>query len=304
MNRLLKSCAVSLLLMTAIAPAHSQVINPVQKLFPDGTRIHNNIPYAHDTLKRHLLDIYLPASGNEFPLVVWIHGGAWNHNSKYSDMGYMRNTVKGFIDHGYAVASIDYRYSTEAVFPAQLQDCNQAIEYVYQHAGEYGINKTKMVTVGFSAGGHLASILGLSTNNHVKDFSAAGERISFSLRGVIDFYGPSDFLALTGRTVDPFPDDDAIVKLLGASPLLRPDLAKRASPTTYIDKHDPPFLIIQGEKDESVPKSQSTLLHQWLNDANVKNELIIVPGAPHYGEMFDVPEIQERVFKFLAEAFR
>jgi acetyl esterase/lipase len=97
------------------------IVSSAAHLSP-GTITHGNIPYANDTLKRHLLDIYLPpgAKGN-LPLVVWIHGGAWMLNDKYSDMGYMKNTVKSFLDSGYALASIDYRYSTEAVFPARCR---------------------------------------------------------------------------------------------------------------------------------------------------------------------------------------
>ncbi len=91
-------------------------------------------------------------------------------NDKYADMGYMKKTLKGFIDSGYALASIDYRHSTQAVFPAQIQDCNQAIEYLYQHAAKYNIDKNRIAVIGFSAGGHLASLLALSNNNSVKEF--------------------------------------------------------------------------------------------------------------------------------------
>src|SRR5438067_5456526 len=92
--------------------------------------------------------------------------------------------------------------------------------------------------------------------------------------------------------------------LLGASPIDRPDLAKRASPVTYIDKNDPPFLIVQGEKDESVPNTQSKILHSWLTLNGVKNDLIIVPNAPHYGEMFDADYIRKKVFEYLRDYLR
>lgn len=98
---------------------------PTYSYFSKGTVFHSNIPYAGDTLKKHLLDIYLPENAKgKLPLVAWIHGGAWNHNDKYADMGYMKSTVKEFVDNGYALASIDYRFSTTAPFPAQIQDCN------------------------------------------------------------------------------------------------------------------------------------------------------------------------------------
>ena len=297
------SSLLGLLLVMMMAEIISaQQSSPVQKLFPQGTITYSNISYAGDTSKKHLLDIYLPpASTTKRPLVVWIHGGAWMLNDKYADMGYMKNTVKSFIDSGYAFASIDYRYSTEAKFPAQIQDCNQALEYLYQHAGEYNIDNTRIAVIGFSAGGHLASLLGLSRNNNVNSFFPPSIKPNFHIKCVLDFYGPSDFVMLASSTDTSVNNDrNAVSILLGAMPLKRPDLARNASPVTYIDKNDPPFFIVQGEKDESVPNTQSKILSSWLNVTGVRNELIVVPNAPHYGEMFDAENIRSSLFKFLA----
>ena len=216
-------------------------------------------------------------------------------------MSYMKNTVKTFIDSGYALASIDYRYSTEAIFPAQIQDCNQAIEYLYQHAREYNIDNSRIALIGFSAGGHLASLLALSRNNAVDDFFPPAGRPHFNIKCVLDFYGPSDFVMLAGTPDTSINNErNPVSILLGALPLKRPDIAKKASPVTYIDKNDPPFLIVQGEKDESVPNTQSKILSSWLTITGVKNELIVVPNAPHYGEMFDTEDIRRQLFNFLS----
>jgi len=281
--------------------SNAQEISPVQKLFPANTTVYGNLPYAGDTLHRHLLDIYVPSNAkNPLPLVIWIHGGAWMLNDKYADMSYMKHTVKAFIDSGYALASIDYRYSTEAVFPAQIQDCNQAVEYIYQHAEQYKIDKHRMALIGFSAGGHLASLLALSANNNITSFYKDGKKPSFKIKSVLDFYGPSDFVALGAMPVAENKDPkNPVVLLLGAFPIERPDLAKAASPVTYVDKDDPPFLIVQGEKDESVPYTQSVLLNSFLKVNAVKTDLIIVPGAPHYGEMFDTENIRKKIFELL-----
>ncbi|HEY4195992.1 MAG TPA: alpha/beta hydrolase, partial [Mucilaginibacter sp.] len=259
-----------------------------------------NIPYANDTLKKHLLDIYLPSSTkSSYPVVVWVHGGAWKTNDKYADMSYMVNSLKGFIDSGYAVASIDYRWSTTAIFPAQIQDCNQAVEFLYQNAAKYKLDKNRIALIGFSAGGHLASLLGLSNDNEVKDFYPAGKKPHFKIKLVLDFYGPADFPAMKGTdATDP---KSAVSLLLGGLVADRGQLAKEASPVTYIDKNDPPFLIVQGEKDESVNPQQSIALSQKLKEAGVKNDIIIVPGAPHYGLMFDAEDIRKKVFWYLAE---
>jgi acetyl esterase/lipase len=293
-NRLLAG-----LLLFMVANASAQMPERIKAIFPTGTIMHQNIPYAGDTLKHHLLDIYLPAnvSGN-VPLVIWVHGGAWMLNDKYADMGYMKNTVKSFIESGYAFASIDYRYSTEAVFPAQIQDCNQAVTFLYNNASKYHIDKDKIALIGFSAGGHLASLLGLSNNNEVPSFSVSGKKVPFKIKAVVDFYGPANFIALVSKT-EIQDAKDPLTLLLGATPLKRPDLASVASPSTYVDANDPPFLIFHGEKDESVPYTQSLLLSSYLNLAKVKNEITIVPGAPHYGEMYDVDAIRNKISAFL-----
>lgn len=280
----------------------AQAPNPIRAIFPSDTRFVANVAYAGDTVKKHQLDLYLPAkTGTNPPLVVWVHGGAWMLNDKYADMSYMKNTVRSILEKGYAFASIDYRYSTTAPFPAQIQDCNQALEFLYQNAMKYGYDRNRIALVGFSAGGHLASLLALSNNNAVSDFYPNRKKPSFHIKTVVDFYGPADLTAMVRRDV---PLSDTAVassesRLLGASPLRRPDLAKRASPVSYIDKNDPPFLIIQGEKDESVPAAQSVLLSSWLTLAQVNNKLIIVPGAPHYGPMFDSDFNQKAIFDWL-----
>ena len=300
----MNKCYISLiqLILLPVITHLANAQSPVQNIFPKGTIMYSNLPYANDTLKKHLLDIYLPSNaGRNTPLIVWIHGGAWMVNDKYADMGYMKNTVKAFIDSGYALASIDYRFSTDAVFPAQIQDCNQALEYLYQHAEQYKIDRNRIAVIGFSAGGHLASLMALSNNNTVKEFYTDGIKTNFRIKCAIDFYGPSDFVVLAGS-----PDTsinnarNPVAILLGALPLERPDLAKRASPVTYVDKNDPPFFIVQGEKDQSVPYTQSKLLSSWLTITGVENQLIIVPDAPHFGEMFDADYIRKRIFNFLS----
>lgn len=274
----------------------------IKNIFPQGTQFLQNIPYANDTLKKHLLDIYLPKDVKpNTPVVIWVHGGAWMLNDKYADMGYMTNTIKSILEKGYVLASIDYRHSTTAIFPAQIQDCNLALEFLHNNAAKYNIDKNKFILFGFSAGGHLASLLALSNNNNVTGFYPQKKKTNFKIKGVIDFYGPSDFLSMTAMG-DPEMTGDPISTLLGSSPLKRPDLSKIASPVNYVDKDDPPFIIVHGEKDESVPYQQSVLLQSYLNLANVKNELIIVKGAPHYGEMFDIEEIRNRLLNFLSES--
>jgi acetyl esterase/lipase len=213
-------------------------------------------------------------------------------------MSYMKATIKSLLEKGYALASIDYRHSTSAVFPAQIQDCIQAVQYLHDNAQRYTLDKGRFALMGFSAGGHLASLLALSHNNQVSAFYPGGKKPTFSIRAVLDYYGPSDFLLFFG-TLLPGDVDNPIARLLGASPLVRPDISRQASPATYVDKSDPPFFIVHGEKDPDVPVAQSYLLKSYLDLAQVPNKLTVVPGAPHYGVMFDAVSIHTDLLAFL-----
>jgi acetyl esterase/lipase len=221
-------------------------------------------------------------------------------NDKYADIGYMRKTVAEIVGSGFALASIDYRYSSVATFPAQIQDCNRAVSFLYDNADNYGFDRARFAVMGFSAGGHLASLMGLSTNNDVAAFYMPGSSKKFNFKAVVDFYGPAELILFPRAEDEKSPEG----MLLGAAPVARPDLAKTASPVTYVDKNDPPFLIIHGEKDDMVDPRHSKLLSAWLTAVGVQNELIIVPGAPHYGVMFDVDGIRAKVMGFLRQQLR
>ena len=296
----MKQFSVLIFFIVIYAFTTAQPLSPgqVQDRLPKGTVIYGNIPYNNDTLKKHLLDIYVPANAKgKVPVVVLIHGGGWIGNDKYADMGYMPNTVAAILNSGIAVASIDYRFAAQAVFPAILQDCNKAVSFLYDNAGKYSLDKNRIALMGFSAGGHLASLMGTSQNNKVGNFYFPDSYRPFQYKAVVDFYGPTDLVLLPGNEDEKSPEG----LLIGAAPLLRPDLAKAASPITYIDKNDPPFLIYHGEKDNTVSNKQSKLFSAWLKYYGVKNELTIVKDAPHYGTMYDVEEIRNKVISFLSQ---
>ncbi len=291
----------SILLISYCFHISAQNTNRVIHLFPPGTTLLANIPYANDTLKKHRLDIYIPADAKgSLPLVIWFHGGAWRTNDQCGDMSYMKNTISAILNHGFALASVDYRFSTQSVFPQIVQDCNQGIEFLYQNAAKYGFDKNKIALMAFSAGGHLACLTALSQNNKMMSFIASGCKKSFKIKAVLDFYGPSELISHIKPEEESDPNSP-ITNLLGASPIDRPDLAKIASPVTYVDKDDPPFLIVNGEKDESVSYLQSKLLGSYLTLVGVKNEVVIVKDAPHYGEQFDVDLVKNKVINFLEE---
>ena len=259
------------------------------------TVITKNIMYAEVGNRKLLLDLYMPAAKKLPCLIVWIHGGAWHSGSKESP-------PLNILSYGYAVASLDFRLSVEAPFPAPVHDIKAAVRFLRANANKYGYRRDKIVIWGSSSGGHLAALVGTTNNdNYMEGNEGNYLKESSSVQAIIDFYGPTDFLTILDQSTPHGINvrAPALAILLGKPVEQVPDLAKKASPTTYVDKNDPPFLIIQGEKDESVPQVQSKLLKSYLQVAGVPVELIIVEGAPHYGEMFDAEYIRKRIFTFL-----
>lgn len=269
--------------------------------FPAGTVCKQDIPYQGDTLKKHQLDLYLPSGiTRPVPLLIFVHGGGWVSNDKTADMGYMRKTIGEVVQRGIAIASIDYRFAQDAVFPEILKDCNRAVSFLYDQAAMYGFDRERFALMGFSAGGHLATLMGLSSNNQIDSFFVPGSSREFRFRAIVDFYGPMDLEKMPNSKAPGAPESI----LIGGLPSLLPARARAASPLTYIDKLDPPVLIIHGEKDDMVPPAQSQLLQQQLMLKAVPTDLIIVPGAPHYGVMFDAEWIRKRVLAFLERALK
>ena len=260
-----------------------------------------NIPYATNATPRQNFDLILPAHRDKelFPLVVWIHGGAWLSGLKEW------NNVKYLVRNGYAIANVDYRASTEAPFPAQIQDCNAALNFILARATNYGISPHRFVVGGGSAGGHLALLLGLA--RHEKSFGADP---AIKPLAILDFFGPADFSRArndlqaiqAGQGVALF--DEVMPKLMGAPLEQSADKLKLASPIQYVAADNPPVLILHGGKDEFVAAAQSQRLHEFLDRAGVQNRLILIADAGHDGTPFSTPEIAAQVNGFLDRIFK
>ncbi len=263
--------------------------------------VERNIPYVSHATTNQNFDLYLPRKHGvrPFPLVIWVHGGAWLTGSKEWD------NVKYLVQHGYAIASIDYRYSPEAPFPAQIQDCNAAMNFILAHAADYGVDARRFAVGGGSAGGHLALLLGLARQE--REF---GANPAIKPLAILDFFGPADLNGMeddlqaihSQRGLETW--QDAGPKLLGAPLDQAAARAKAASPITYVSKAAPPVLILQGDEDDLVPVAQSQRLHVALNRAGVDNELITVHKAGHDGPMFSAPRIQPGIIDFLNGVFK
>ena len=245
-----------------------------------------DLAYVTHGSRSQTLDLYAPKKATGVPLIVWIHGGAFLFGSKE---GFPVEPVPlHLLLEGYAVASINYRLSPEALFPAQLQDCKAAIRWLRAHADELGIDPNRIGVWGASAGGNLAALVG--TTGSVRDFDV-GENLDYSSRvqAVCDFYGPTDFLQmdahrLSDGQIHNVPDSPES-KLVGGPIQDNPDKVSRANPITYVDRSAPPFLIVHGTLDRLVPFHQSQLLAAALEAAGVSVTLHSVEGGGH-GEYF------------------
>ena len=261
-----------------------------QPRLPEGVKALRDVEYAKTPQKPLLLDLYIPQSDRPLPLVVWIHGGAWRGGSKD------QTPALPLLRHGYAVASIAYRLSQEAVFPAQIHDCKAAIRYLRAHAKDHNIDPDRIGVWGSSAGGHLVALLG--TSGDVKELEGnLGEHptVSSRVQAVADWFGPSDFLQMGGSHDDPNSPESLLV---GGPIRQNREKVARANPITYISRDDPPFLIMHGDKDDVVPINQSQLLHEALKKAGVPVTCETVEGAGHG---FRGQEHIERVRRFFDE---
>lgn len=247
------------------------------------------------------LDLYMPTPLGTAPtLAVWVHGGAWMRGSKNETLSKNGNLVVSLLNEGVAVAAVNYRLSGEAIYPAAPNDINDAINFLVDNSDNLKLSAEHVIMMGRSAGGHLASLLTTSNNDDVPFLNA---KPRYRVIGMVDFFGPSDFLALRGNSgkVDHDAPDAAEAQFLGESPLVNEALAREASPTTYIDNKTPPFIIFHGLDDGVVPATQSELLSRRLDQFGVPNELFLAKGKRHGDPVFDTDEFVSKVVNFVRE---
>jgi acetyl esterase/lipase len=274
-----------------IAPAKGQ--QTMESLPPSSPqmRLYKDLAYLPNGHERQKLDLYVPEnSGGLMPLIVWIHGGGWMGGSK-NHCPPLPWTRKGYV-----LASIDYRLSQDAKFPAQIEDCKAAVRWLRIHSDKYSIDPDRMVAWGDSAGGHLASLLG--TAGDEREWEHGLPDVSSRVQAVIDWYGRAD---LTRVSTDLSLEDSPSALLLGGCGKKVAALAKKASPILHVSKDDPPFLIMHGSMDSLVPMHQSQALAGALKKAGVESRLVILEGAGHGGEEFLFVEQVKVIDAFLGQ---
>lgn len=266
---------------------------------PAGFRALRDLDYVGAGNSRQMLDLYLPIAKSDTPnpLVVYIHGGGWQAGSK-DDAEVLTGLIKGGTP--YAGASLNYRLTDQAQWPAQIHDCKAAIRWLRAHAQEYNLDPNKISVFGISAGGHLVSMLGVTGG--VKELEGdLGKHLDQSSRVscVMDFCGPCDFLTFggNGSVLDPEDPKGPLAKLIGGPLHERKDVARKASPVSYLTPDDAPFLIIHGDKDNIVPYSQATEFDAALKATHIPSTLLTGTGGGH---VFLSGPLVERMYAFNA----
>ena len=226
---------------------------------PEGVDVLRDITFATVDQQEIRLDLYRPKkTSGTLPVVVWVHGGGWKNGSKD------RCPAAWLAAHGFAVASINYRLTDQARWPAQIDDCRAAVRWLRENAKTFNLNPDRVGAWGSSAGGHLVALLGTLD-------APVNEQTSSRVQAVCDWFGPANLLTMPPNTISQTRTEADIAqsngaKLLGSTVRDVPTLAKQASALYQVSKDDPPFLIMHGEKDPGVPLSQSQRLHEKLQN--------------------------------------
>lgn len=253
-----------------------------------------SLAYGTDS-PNQVADLYTPSGGGPWPVVVSIHGGAFMMGDRTRDL----YAVPALLGRGYAVASVGYRLSGEALFPAGVRDVKQATAHLRARAGELNLDPSFFAAWGRSAGGHLSAMLGVTTGK-ASEFDRPGE--DSSVQAVVDWYGPSDFLQMdaqfaavppAGETPPPLNHDgpeSPESKWVGGPIQELPDVAARANPITYVTDGAgplPPFFLAAGTSDHLVPHQQTLILADALRAHGTPVVLHVLEGAPHGGRRFE-----------------
>lgn len=241
-----------------------------------------------------LLDLYLPdrATPSPVPLVLFVHGGGWRNGSKETMRG------QGFTDSGFAVASLNYRLTGTAPWPAQIHDCKAAVRWLRAHSREYGWHPDRIGAWGTSAGGHLVAMLAVTGNRAEWEGEHGPRKVSSALQAACNWCGPTDLLSLhdPARRV---PRQDVIVEvteaLIGGKLEARMEAARHASPLLHIGPGCPPVFTMQGLEDDVVSPAHAQPFHDRMLAAGNDSELHLLAGAGHG---FHTPEREQMVLDF------
>jgi acetyl esterase/lipase len=263
-----------------------------QRITPDVA----NVEYANVNGISLKLDLYLPKNVvKPYPVIVWIHGGGWIGGSKENP------TAAPMAQQGYAVVSINYRLSGQAIFPAQIHDCKAAIRWIRANAATYGFHSERIGAWGSSAGGHLVAMLGTAGEVDSLEGTVGGNlQYSSRVQAVCDWYGPSNLPTICDfpSAIDHCSSTSPEALLIGGAIKDYPAQAIAASPITYVSANDPPFLIQHGTNDMTVPFHQSVELDSALKAVGVHVQFHPIVNTGHGGGGFAADSTRQMVSDF------
>ncbi len=247
------------------------------------------------------LDLYMPAEAVTPPLLIYVHGGAWRGGSKE------RVLTTAFVEDGYAMASVEFRLSGDAMFPAQIHDIKAAIRFLRGKAQSYGYEATRIGIMGSSSGGHLVELVGV-TNGHEELEGVVGDYLdqSSDVQAIVSYFGASNLTTILKQST---PHGlsvrvPALDLLIGGQPEDKVELARLASPVFHVDATDPPLLMLHGDQDPQMPINQSHELHNAYKEYDLQVQFEVVHGAAHGGQQFRDEKRIELVETFLDNQLR
>ncbi|WP_367341329.1 alpha/beta hydrolase fold domain-containing protein [Limosilactobacillus sp.] len=270
----------------------------------DGLWMDTNITYAQvpgwlgnttRDMKLTVIRHFQTGDNKRFPVIFWFAGGGWMD----TDQNVHLPNLVDFANHGYIVVGVEYRDSNKVQFPGQLEDAKAAIRYMRANADRFQADPNRFAVLGESAGGHMASMLGVT--NGIKKFDKGQYlNVSSDVQVAVPFYGVVDPLSAKQNSASD--DFDFVYRnLLGAEPEDAPELDQAANPIHYIDDKTVPFLILHGTKDVVVPVSDSEKLYDTLRAHDVPADLYEINGASHMDAKFLQPQVLQIVMDFLAK---
>jgi acetyl esterase/lipase len=261
----------------------------------DPPRHFTDLVYATVDGKALGLDLHLPGGVRHPPLVIYVHGGAWTTGSKAQYPTFL-------LDRGFAVASLDFRSSNEAPFPANVLDIKAGIRYLRAKAPAYGYRTDRIAIVGASSGGHLAALVGVTNALPALEGSEGDDlNQSSAVQAIVSYFGASDLTTILAQST-PFGltvREPALKRLLGAPPDQVPELAKLASPIFHVDGNAPPIMLLHGDQDRQMPLNQLYELQWAYQQAGRPAEVLILHGVDHDAVPFFRDAPVERVVQFL-----
>lgn len=262
---------------------------------PEGIAFAPNLECGKGGEQTLKLDLAYPAQlEKSVPCVLLIHGGAWRGGKK--DDAFMTQLLFDFAKAGYVSASLQYRLCPKHPFPAQVEDVKCAVRFLRAHADKYHIQSEKFGAVGFSAGAHLAMMLGATSAKDNLEGTGGWADQNSQIQAVVSFFGPTDLAA------DDLPEiSQGLVRdFIGGTKDDKLEAYHRASPIKYLDKADAPVLMFQGTKDRLVPHTQAYKMADAMTEAGVTGRAELLLGADHGWLGKDLDETKQKTFDFIA----